>query len=76
MRSDGTILGYCDWQLADEVRRYGEMLTTQLVPVLASQLPRLLYRSISNGFLAAYRGEPLHVPSAVPPPVARPMARN
>ena len=46
-------------QLADAIKRHGLQLVTQLVPVLASQLPRAMYRSIANAFMARYQASPV-----------------
>jgi len=59
-------------QLADLIKRSGEALTTLLVPVLSSQLPRPLYRSIVHAFVARYNGED----QLAAPPTAQPANNN
>lgn len=44
-------------QLCDLIAHHGEQHTSLLVPVLASQLPRPVYRSLSHQFIARVTGE-------------------
>ena len=39
-------------ELADQLRRQFEQQVSELIPVLASRLPRALYRSIASAFVA------------------------
>jgi hypothetical protein len=44
-------------QLCDLIAHHGEQHTSLLLPVLASQLPRPVYRSLSHQFMAHVTGE-------------------
>jgi len=44
-------------KLIDLIKHHDEQLTTLLIPVLASQLPRPLYHSIVHAFIAHYEGK-------------------
>ena len=39
-------------ELADQLQRHFEQQVSELIPVLASRLPRALYRSIASAFVA------------------------
>ncbi|NVB82439.1 MAG: hypothetical protein HOV81_28930 [Kofleriaceae bacterium] len=63
-------------QLADGISEHGKELTHQLVPVLASQLPRPMYRSIVNAFATSYRWELEPARAAQGAPPARAVTRE
>jgi hypothetical protein len=44
-------------QLCDLIAHHGEQHTSLLLPVLASQLPRPVYRSLGHQFMARVSGE-------------------
>jgi hypothetical protein len=41
-------------ELADQVEHHGKQLATLLIPVLRSQLPRIVYGAIANAFAARF----------------------
>lgn len=47
-------------QLGELVKSYSEQLVTLLVPVLASQMPRAMYRAMAQAFMTRYAGEEPH----------------
>jgi hypothetical protein len=44
-------------ELCDRIKHHGAQHVSLLIPVLASQLPRLLYRSIVQAFISHYQRE-------------------
>jgi len=44
-------------ELADVIQHHGQQVVSLLVPVLSSQLPRPMYRSIVHAFTARYEAE-------------------
>jgi hypothetical protein len=61
-------------ELCDRIKHHGEQHISLLIPVLASQLPRAMYRAIVSAFSARYQGE-LELP-APPPRRQRTMMSN
>jgi hypothetical protein len=50
-------------QLCDLIAHHGEQHTSLLMPVLASQLPRPVYRALSHQFMARVTGQAQAVPA-------------
>lgn len=63
-------------ELCDRINHHGEQHVSLLIPVLASQLPRPLYRSIVHAFTARYEGELAHALHTREPRRQRAMVSN
>ncbi len=63
-------------ELCDLLRHHGEQHTTLLVPVLASQLPRALYRSIVGAFMTRYEAASHPTPVRATPAALEPSAAD
>ena len=63
-------------ELCDLIEHHGVQHVSLLIPVLASQLPRPLYRSIVQTFIARYQGDLEHAARVPAPRRQRTMASS